>query len=263
VKILTSPGVVQIPASISGRGLRSVKTGRNPCFAQVWRDCTSKIIYYVFHDGSIYAYLPDAIPQAIKVITAYTHGLAFNSGVRRTLGLGGTYNRVGSIPGTAIQIYSDPPYPGIDPGPCPNFVDWSWFYQTAPPVGNGTTVVLSVSPRNNNFVISWNPNGIVTSGILYVYIIGNYDGPALNANLSLTISALTNPSYVTTAQLYLEQSGTGYLFYDLHPLVAGTINYNWPIVATVGTDIVDVSFFVDQTTVGVSQYILSGTITGF
>ena len=122
MKILTGPSTVQISGKL-GRSTRGSRpTGRPACFANIWIDCTDGSIYLGFTEGQLYRYLPESVDTGRGIIDALNHGLTFNQ-VYRLFGVFGyiaNYERVSSVPGTATLAYSNPPYPGTDPGPCPS-----------------------------------------------------------------------------------------------------------------------------------------------
>jgi hypothetical protein len=150
MKILVAPGTVQITSKLGRIQHPNRPTGRPPCFSQIWLDCTENSIYLVFSDGSIYHYDANSIDVGRALIRAFNHGVTFNS-TYRLFGISGSiapYERVASIPSTAVMDYAFPPYPGTDPGPCPSnvFDEMVW---TNVVLGTGVTIVLLDPPTGN------------------------------------------------------------------------------------------------------------------
>lgn len=126
MKILVAPNTVQVTSTRGRSTALPVKTGRPACFYQIWLDCSDLSIYLVFTEGQIYRYDPDSIDVGRQLIAAANHGLSFNQ-LYRLFGVSGSmgaYERVTSVPGTAVIKYQNPPYPGADPGPC-SITTWS------------------------------------------------------------------------------------------------------------------------------------------
>lgn len=121
MKQLSSPGRVQVTSTLArSRSTQSV-AARVPCFKQLWRDCTNMDSYLVFHDNTVYHYDADSLDDVRQLTEAMWHGVLFNARFRRSLSVPGGYERfTGTIPSTAVLIYSYPPYPGTDPGDCPS-----------------------------------------------------------------------------------------------------------------------------------------------
>jgi hypothetical protein len=143
VKTLVSPGVVGLVSAPARRRFADPTHSRPPCFAAIYRDCTDDSAYLVFANGVTYRYDPSAGDVSVDITTATTHGRYFDFFARRQPGDAGYERWTGGIPGTAELIYSFPPYPGTDPGPCAlgiNFNDLVW---DSPPdtnveIGTGT-----------------------------------------------------------------------------------------------------------------------------
>ena len=120
MKQLVAPGHVVVTGS-PGRSFFPRSAGTRPvCFSALYRDCTTGDAYLVFTDGSTYLYNSPAIPDVGSIAGGLIHGVTFNAFWRRSLMRGGAFAKfAGSIPSTATLIYSNPPYAGADPGPCP------------------------------------------------------------------------------------------------------------------------------------------------
>jgi len=133
MKALVAPGVVQITSTLARGRFAPLNPPRPPCFAELWRDCTNLDCYLVFANGQIYHYDTPSDQVAVALTVAVKHGLSFNSGFRRSFSIPGGYEVVSSIPVTADLIYSFPPYPGTDPGPCTASLNFNELVWDSPP----------------------------------------------------------------------------------------------------------------------------------
>lgn len=144
MKALIAPGLVQISSTPGRRKYAPLSPPRPPCFLNLWRDCTNTDCYLQFANGAIYHYDSPSDETVVALTVAVRHGGTFNAGLRRSFSIPGGYEIfTGSIPGTASLIYSYPPYPGVDPGPCPSGFPWALVW--LPPQiffdGDGTNPV--------------------------------------------------------------------------------------------------------------------------
>lgn len=238
VKQLVAPGVVQISASSSGRR-RTTSTGlRPPCFVQIWRSCSGDTCYLEFSDGSIYLYDSPAAAVAAQIVNADVHGIVFNRGVRRSIGLGGAYARVGAVPGSATLVYALPPYePAATLGPCPVGPDWPsavWArFPAALPSGS-----FSFSPANG--AMGDTLNAVFNSGPSPTFCEAgtdarvNYAGPAANSQLTVDFAFTGTISTWSTFRFVGTTTGHTSLLIDLKVSGPGHFVIPFPIVDTHG-----------------------------
>ena len=119
MKQLVAPGVERVSSTLARSRVSGSAPGRAVCFVDIYRDCTNDDCYLQFSDGSLYHYIAPASAIAQSITVARWHGVTFNELFRRSLTVGGGYERLsGGLPSTAALIYSFPPYAGTDPGPC-------------------------------------------------------------------------------------------------------------------------------------------------
>lgn len=155
---------------------------------RIAQDCTTDILYLTFSDGTIYAYAGDSLKTASAIITSYNHGVTFNSLFRRAVNLrdAAGYEEVSVIPITARGLYTFPPYPGLQPPPCPmNIFDAALWVNTI--LGTGA-VGPSITPPTG---------GVGSAG--EVIVPGTMAGQAGSAqnNFTLTYTGPGGPGMVT------------------------------------------------------------------
>lgn len=211
MKVRVDPSAVLITSS-PGRVVRHQGvTNRPPCFNYIARDCSNDVIWLEFSDGTVYRYEAPAIADAVAIIVADNHGLTFNRFFRRavtSLALNASFARVASIPITATIIYTNPPYPGTLPSPCPVYdwpLVWSGFTGAAPP---STATRFPANGVTSN--VAWcevieAPGG----GSLIAYNNGNvgYAGPALVGNLKVEFSNVNDNGGINFCGVFVYQDG--------------------------------------------------------
>jgi hypothetical protein len=223
-----------------GRSTRGSRpTNRPPCFAQIWLDCSDLSIYLVFTEGQIYRYDPDSIDTGRALIEALNHGLTFNQVYRLfgVFGLTGAYERVSTIPGTAVMRYLNPPYPGSDPGPCvvnpfDNMV-WIFTNNTPPP----PTYVADPDPSGTQNFASVKFTGPPVAGGFYLHEDGSmtYTGGGGNFISTVAMKITAGSPGQQFVQTFLTQGGTTLdnQFEDTN----GTYNFTTPFTLAPGVGV--------------------------
>jgi hypothetical protein len=158
MKTLISPGVLGLVSSPARRRFPDPTHVRPPCFAAIYRDCTDDSAYLVFANGAVYRYDPSAGDVSVDITTAITHGRYFDFFARRQPGDAGYERWTGGIPGTAELIYSFPPYPGVDPGPCVSALNFNDLVWDSPPDENVETGTGSNTFANVGNTVSLDSN---------------------------------------------------------------------------------------------------------
>lgn len=235
MKQLFAPTVEQVISSPHTSGVRSGGSNRPACLASVWRDCAAGIAYYVFHDGTIYSYPSPSIQDAVAVLTSPIHGIRFNRGIRRFVAPGTNYSRIGSIPGSAVQIYSNPPYPGTDPGLCPTGQYWTWGPLGSFPAGSGGFFTPSPAPQFENISWAWNPNGVSTYGSLHLYGSTAYVGPAATMQMAITLGGTHSSATMTTFWVFFQISGVPMGFQHIADFPNGSYVFQQPFAGFSGS----------------------------
>jgi hypothetical protein len=214
MKMLNTLGQLVIPRDPSRPRRFGLRAGRPPCFLQVWRDCTNDTAYYVFADGQVYEYLAPASADARTILLNPFFGSTFNDAFRRSATVDGGYMVDATIPGTATQIYSYPPYPFTDPGPCSS-TTLSSYWTMELTAGNFVDDV-------GGFLI---PQGTINTG---TGIIGNcasmpgqYIVFGTPAGASMDASTTTGISFWCWLNLSAPLPGTAYVTLYFYELVSG------------------------------------------
>ena len=239
MKILVAPDTVQITSVLARNQRTRLPTSRPPCFHQIWLDCTDLSIYLVFTSGEVYRYDPNSIDTGRAIIEAFTHGLTFNQSYR-LFGVSGAvapYEKVSSIPGTAVKQYENPPYPGTDPGPCvtTNWMDTEWLgtqtwvpppsFTSSPPDGTHTN---AASIGWTGWPVSIDTEMDETGNLIYT-------GPG---EASLAVGTMTLAGSIpgeSLVQLLITQSGTTLV--NVTQSTDGTFPYSVPFTLAPGVGV--------------------------
>lgn len=147
------------------------------CFKQVHIECQTGSAYITFADETIYRY-PDGEGALRGVFFATQYGTRFNvQHVRRARNSPFPYEKVESVPGTALLIYNFPPYAAESPTQaCPLYrlvgVSWSGFPgagynngERAYVIGGDYSVqafvdVIAVNETGGWSGVTFDPNGV-------------------------------------------------------------------------------------------------------
>jgi hypothetical protein len=214
MKALVSPGVVQQSSVIGRRSFRVSPVVRPPCFASVWRDCSDDAAYLTFSNGTTYHYFPPAGADAVEIILASVLGRNFNVRLRRSFDSQAGYERwPGAIPGSAVLIYSFPPYPGNDPGPCPppgpdwSLADWFWFGSFANPTDSSFSPVTGATGDAATGVMNLTLTPF--AGQLHGQSGFTYSGPAFGCHIVPSFTFLHSRSNFGTLNAFVNLGGHG------------------------------------------------------
>lgn len=118
---------------------------RPPCFAEVYRRCAQKDLFWKFSDGSIYHYLPISIDEAVAVAKSVKKGFLYNKSFRQDGFSQTNFERVTTIPTDAELIDFYPPYVARNVPPCSG-----WEYVIVPPasaLGTNNTFAGEIHPE--------------------------------------------------------------------------------------------------------------------
>jgi hypothetical protein len=152
-------------------------------------DCSDLSIYLVFTEGQIYRYNPESIETGRALIAAANHGLTFNQ-LYRLFGVSGqmgAYERVTSIPGTAVLQYQNPPYPGTDPGPCAPSIFDSLLWTQSSDGPNPSVWTLNPPTGATGPAVSGSASGFSTTATSNLYNTGvlTFTGAAATYHASI------------------------------------------------------------------------------
>lgn len=133
----------------------------------------------MFGDGSIYRY-PSGLVDLVAVRAATTHGYRFNlpSVRRRNRAPWLPYERLESLPGDLLEIYSEPPYDALGPIPaCPPpfpdllFTDLAFQAFQLLNLGCSTPSVAQVDPSGVYRSFSCGIVGVNTDGTFFRFFL--------------------------------------------------------------------------------------------
>lgn len=179
MKKLVGPGQVVIPSNMPRTNLGLDSRGPRLCFFQLGRSCSDKEGFFLFADGSSYAYTPESNGLAEILCAAPQRGKFFNLAVRRA---GGGFTRGFVPPADYETIYSYPPYPGTAPDACVlGMIHWGDLIWA--PVGSATgDAAGSFVAQDFSLSATSTITPVVDSGWKWIGTL-TYNGPAAASNL--------------------------------------------------------------------------------